>query len=122
MFFQESPAATNSRFFTKKGHFTRAYMRKSTDLRAAKFPLEAGLGGELHATLQALPFTSPAGCPAPPRHGLAGFLSTSTGKTVESSKTAFDPREYQHAKKKLKKAVVEYYRYACCFQCFKNHI
>lgn len=87
----ETPAATNSRFFKKKGHFARAYMRKSTDLRAAKFPLEAGLG-------------------APPRHGLAGFLSTSNGKTVESSKTAFDPREYQHAKKKLKKAVVEYYR------------
>lgn len=85
----ETPAATNSRFLTKKGRFTRAYLRKSTDLRAAKIPPEAG-------------------CGAPPTHGLAVFLSEK--QTVESSKTAFDPREYQHAKKKLKKAVVECYR------------
>ncbi|KAL4079440.1 EXS family protein/ERD1/XPR1/SYG1 family protein [Scleroderma citrinum] len=90
----ETPAPTNSSVLTRKGRFTRVYARKSTDLGAAKCASESGRVGQTAL-----------------RHALSVFRSNSTGKqSADASKMTFDPREYQHAKKKLKKAVIECYR------------
>ncbi|KAI6110985.1 EXS family-domain-containing protein [Pisolithus croceorrhizus] len=76
--------SSNSRVLSKKGCFIHHYERNSTDLRAAE--KSSSVSGR-------------SGCP------------TTVGKqTSESTKVTLDPREYQVAKKKLKKAVVEHYR------------
>lgn len=75
--------SSNSRVLSKRGRFIHVYERNSTDLRAAKSSFVSGRSG----------------------------CFTTVGKqTSESTKVTLDPREYQVAKKKLKKAVVEHYR------------
>ncbi|KIN99649.1 hypothetical protein M404DRAFT_809889 [Pisolithus tinctorius Marx 270] len=101
----------NSRV-SSKTRFIHMYQRNSTDLRATKSSSVSGRGGELSMTFVFIAL-SPSRCPP------SGFSAKMGKQTLESTKTTYD-REYKGAKKKLKKAVVEHYRYGLLMFCHRR--